>query len=127
VQEPVPRRTAKIPPVFINAIEASGNFSAEPRIYPQRTHSLFGGVIITTMRGTADDPFAVTGSDLYRISGRIRHKADGTEAPPDIRSLLEPVRSPGNGRSSARDQASVQWMTTDIDRARQRRRTTNVP
>jgi mono/diheme cytochrome c family protein len=51
----------------------------------------------------AGGPFVVTGADLYRISCRACHKADGTGAPPEIRSLLGPVRS-----------ASVPWMTADM-------------
>jgi mono/diheme cytochrome c family protein len=48
-------------------------------------------------------PFVLTGADLYRISCRACHKADGTGAPPEIHSLLGPVQS-----------ASVQWMTADM-------------
>lgn len=51
----------------------------------------------------AGGPFILTGADLYRISCRACHKADGTGAPPEIRSLLGPVRS-----------ASIQWMTADM-------------
>jgi mono/diheme cytochrome c family protein len=48
-------------------------------------------------------PFVLTGADLYRISCRACHKADGTGAPPEIHSLLGPVRS-----------ASAQWLTADM-------------
>jgi mono/diheme cytochrome c family protein len=48
-------------------------------------------------------PFVLTGADLYRISCRACHKADGTGAPPEIHSLIGPVQS-----------ASVQWMTADM-------------
>lgn len=48
-------------------------------------------------------PFVLTGADLYRISCRACHKGDGTGAPPEIHSLIGPVRS-----------ASVQWMTADM-------------
>ena len=48
-------------------------------------------------------PFVLTGADLYRISCRACHKPDGTGAPPEIHSLIGPVRS-----------ASVQWMTADM-------------
>lgn len=51
----------------------------------------------------AGGPFVLTGADLYRISCRACHKADGTGAPPEIHSLVGPVRS-----------ASVQWMTADM-------------
>jgi mono/diheme cytochrome c family protein len=44
--------------------------------------------------------FVLSGSDLYRISCRACHRADGTGAPPEINSLLGPVQA-----------ASVQWMT----------------
>jgi len=45
-------------------------------------------------------PFVVSGADLYRISCRACHRADGTGAPPEINSILGPVRA-----------ASVAWMT----------------
>jgi mono/diheme cytochrome c family protein len=48
-------------------------------------------------------PFVLTGADLYRISCRACHKADGTGAPPEIHSIIGPVHS-----------ASVQWMTADM-------------
>jgi cytochrome c5 len=48
-------------------------------------------------------PFVLTGADIYRISCRACHKADGTGAPPEIHSLVGPVRS-----------ASVAWMTADM-------------
>lgn len=51
----------------------------------------------------AGGPFELAGADLYRISCRACHKADGTGAPPEINSILGPVRS-----------ASVQWMTADM-------------
>jgi mono/diheme cytochrome c family protein len=51
----------------------------------------------------AGGPFVLTGADLYRISCRACHKADGTGAPPEVHSLVGPVRS-----------ASVQWMTADM-------------
>src|SRR5581483_6048340 len=40
------------------------------------------------------------GADLYRISCRACHKADGSGAPPEINSLIGPVQA-----------ASVSWMT----------------
>jgi mono/diheme cytochrome c family protein len=67
---------------------------------------------LTTERAAADavtrsepagGPFVLTGADLYRISCRACHKADGSGAPPEIHSLLGPVRS-----------ASVKWMTADM-------------
>ena len=51
----------------------------------------------------AGGPFVLTGADLYRISCRACHKADGTGAPPEIHSLIGPVQS-----------ASIQWMTADM-------------
>jgi len=51
----------------------------------------------------AGGPFVLTGADLYRVSCRGCHKADGTGAPPEIHSLVGPVRS-----------ASAQWMTADM-------------
>ena len=51
----------------------------------------------------AGGPFVLAGADLYRISCRACHKADGTGNPPEINSILGPVRS-----------ASVQWMTADM-------------
>src|SRR5581483_6625045 len=49
-----------------------------------------------TGRGT----FVLSGADLYRISCRACHKADGSGAPPEINSLIGPVQA-----------ASVSWMT----------------
>ena len=49
------------------------------------------------------DPTAglvVTGADLYRVSCRACHKADGSGGPPEINSLIGPVQS-----------ASARWMT----------------
>ena len=51
----------------------------------------------------AGGPFVLTGADLYRISCRACHKADGTGAPPEIHSLIGPVQS-----------ASILWMTADM-------------
>jgi mono/diheme cytochrome c family protein len=48
-----------------------------------------------TARGT----FVLSGANLYRISCRACHKADGSGAPPEINSLLGPVQA-----------ASVPWM-----------------
>ncbi len=45
-------------------------------------------------------PFVMTGADLYRVSCRACHKADGSGSPPEINSILGPVRS-----------ASVEWET----------------
>jgi len=45
-------------------------------------------------------PFVMDGADLYRVSCRACHKADGSGAPPEINSLIGPVRS-----------ASVEWQT----------------
>ncbi|MGE5246683.1 MAG: c-type cytochrome [Betaproteobacteria bacterium] len=45
-------------------------------------------------------PFVLSGADIYRISCRACHKADGTGAPPEINSIIGPVQA-----------ASVQWMT----------------
>lgn len=44
--------------------------------------------------------FELTGADLYRISCRACHRPDGSGAPPEINSIIGPVRS-----------ASVAWMT----------------
>jgi mono/diheme cytochrome c family protein len=49
------------------------------------------------------DPTAglvLTGADLYRVSCRACHKADGSGGPPEINSLIGPVQS-----------ASARWMT----------------
>jgi hypothetical protein len=51
----------------------------------------------------AGGPFVLTGADLYRISCRACHRADGTGSPPEVHSLAGPVRS-----------ASAQWMTADM-------------
>jgi mono/diheme cytochrome c family protein len=53
--------------------------------------------------GRIEDPttgFRLNGADLYRVSCRACHKADGSGGPPEINSLIGPVQS-----------ASLQWMT----------------
>jgi mono/diheme cytochrome c family protein len=50
-----------------------------------------------------EDPatgFPLNGADLYRVSCRACHKANGAGSPPEINSLIGPVQA-----------ASVQWMT----------------
>jgi mono/diheme cytochrome c family protein len=50
-----------------------------------------------------EDPttgFRLNGGDLYRVSCRACHKADGSGGPPEINSLIGPIQS-----------ASRQWMT----------------
>jgi len=56
-----------------------------------------------------DEPFVLSGADLYRISCRACHKPDGSGGPPEINSIVGPVQS-----------ASVQWMT---ERMKERGRT----
>lgn len=51
----------------------------------------------------AGGPFVLTGADLFRISCRACHKADGTGGPPEINSLVGPVRA-----------ASFAWTTADM-------------
>ena len=51
----------------------------------------------------AGGPFVLTGADLYRISCRACHKADGSGAPPEINSVTGPVHA-----------ASFEWMTEDM-------------
>ena len=51
----------------------------------------------------AGGPFVLAGADLYRISCRACHRADGTGSPPEVNSLAGPVRS-----------ASAPWMTADM-------------
>src|SRR4249919_3346507 len=41
----------------------------------------------------AGGPFVLTGADLYRISCRACHRADGAGSPPEVHSLAGPVRS----------------------------------
>jgi mono/diheme cytochrome c family protein len=48
-------------------------------------------------------PFVLTGADLFRISCRACHRANGTGAPPEINSLVGPVHA-----------ASFQWTTEDM-------------
>lgn len=48
-------------------------------------------------------PFVLSGADLYRISCRSCHKPDGTGAPPEINSILSPVRA-----------ASLQFMVGEM-------------
>lgn len=39
-----------------------------------------------------DEAFRLTGSDLYRLNCQSCHGPDGTGAPPEIKSLIDPVR-----------------------------------
>jgi mono/diheme cytochrome c family protein len=58
---------------------------------------------VSDRAGRVEDPatgFLMTGADLYRVSCRACHKADGSGGPPEINSLIGPVQS-----------ASDQWMT----------------
>ncbi len=50
--------------------------------------------------GDLNTGFVLTGADLYRVSCRACHKADGSGGPPEINSIIGPVQS-----------ASAQWMT----------------
>ena len=59
----------------------------------------------------ADRPgeqLTVTGADLYRISCRACHRPDGSGSPPEINTILDPVRA-----------ASDRWM---VDRMKERGR-----
>jgi len=51
----------------------------------------------------AGGPFVLTGADLYRVSCRPCHKPNGEGGPPEINSLLGPVRA-----------ASFAWMMADM-------------
>ena len=51
-------------------------------------------------------PIVLDGADLYRVSCRACHKADGSGSPPEIHSLIGPVQS-----------ASVEWMTERMQAA----------
>jgi mono/diheme cytochrome c family protein len=50
--------------------------------------------------GDVTTGFVLTGADLYRVSCRACHQADGSGGPPEINSIIGPVQS-----------ASAQWMT----------------
>lgn len=43
--------------------------------------------------GILTRPVVLTGADLYRFNCRPCHRADGTGTPPEINSLIDPVRS----------------------------------
>lgn len=62
--------------------------------------------------GRGDDPdaladrrFRLTGTDLYRLSCRSCHGPDGTGSPPEIKSLLDPVRAASPAAIQARMEA----------------------
>lgn len=42
--------------------------------------------------GPMNEPFTISGADLYRLNCRSCHGPDGRGAPPEIKSLVDPVR-----------------------------------
>jgi hypothetical protein len=42
---------------------------------------------------TLDKPFTLTGADLYRVNCQSCHNVGGVGLPPEIRSIIEPVRA----------------------------------
>jgi len=66
-----------------------------------------------------DKPFTVTGADLYRFNCQSCHNVGGIGSPPEIRSLIDPVRATSAafvraqmaGRGVQLDEATVKQMT----------------
>lgn len=54
--------------------------------------------------GKAAKPFTLTGQDLYRLDCRACHGPDGQGAPPEINSILDPVRATSRALVEARQQ-----------------------
>ena len=66
-----------------SAMGSTGSWGAEPHLPP----SFVPSAIVNGNQVT------LTGADIYRLSCRACHRADGTGAPEEIRSLIDPVRS----------------------------------
>jgi mono/diheme cytochrome c family protein len=49
-----------------------------------------------------DEKWSLTGMDVYRLNCRSCHNADGTGLPPEINSVLDPVRAASPGLAKAR-------------------------
>jgi mono/diheme cytochrome c family protein len=79
-----------------SAMGWAGQWSAVP-VTPQRTADALARSEPT------GGPFVLSGAEFFRISCRSCHKANGTGAPPEINSLISPVRA-----------ASFQWTTEDM-------------
>lgn len=77
-REPEIGRQAPAPPSALTTILR--RFLSLFRTDEQRAH------------GVLDEPFQLTGADLYRLNCQSCHGPDGTGAPPEIKSLLGPVR-----------------------------------
>ena len=78
----------------------SGQWSGPPQNVPLAP-SRPGGAVGELAAG-----FVLTGADLYRLSCRACHKADGQGGPPEINSIIGPVQS-----------ASAPWMTQHMKAA----------
>lgn len=97
-------------PELAARLEASGHGAAGMRAALRRVLSLVG-------RG--EDPgalteaqFQLTGADLYRLSCRACHGPAGEGAPPEVASLLDPVR----GTSPEQIRQRMEARATPIDR-----------
>ena len=74
---------------------------------------------------TLDRPFTLTGADLYRLNCQSCHNVGGVGSPPEIRSLIDPVRATSAplvrtqmARRGVRlDDATVMQMTAQAEAA----------
>jgi mono/diheme cytochrome c family protein len=80
-------------------------------------------------RSALNEPFQITGADLYRLDCRSCHGPDGAGAPPEINSLLGPVQATSptlvrqhmKARGVAIDDAMVQSLTADAEKSLRKR------
>jgi mono/diheme cytochrome c family protein len=76
-------------------------------------------------RSALNEPFRITGADLYRLDCRSCHGPDGAGAPPEINSLLGPaqatspslVRQHMRARGVAIDEAMVRQLTAEAEQS----------
>jgi mono/diheme cytochrome c family protein len=81
-----PSRTSREPPLAEVDRSPSGPLGALIR----RFYSLLGDE--NRAAEALDEPFVLTGADLYRLDCQSCHGPDGSGAPPEINSLLGPVQ-----------------------------------
>ncbi|MFQ6675078.1 MAG: c-type cytochrome [Fidelibacterota bacterium] len=82
-----------------------------------------------TVSRLTEETFSLTGEDLYRLNCQSCHGPDGNGRPPEIKSLLDPVRGASptlirkrmEERGRPIDQDFAQELAADADRALRRR------
>ncbi len=120
----------------IGQMGGEGGPPGTPRVepFPQTRNSPLGGAIrhfyslFRSDRGRSEEvlnePFQITGADLYRLDCRSCHGATGEGAPPEINSLLGPAEatSPAlvgrrmKDRGITMDDATVKSQAADAER-----------